>query len=125
MDRKRIVITVLVLWGAALQGLRAQEAMERQEADNPSSATGWYVGLEGGMPFGISTFSSFGADKTRIGYAIGIYGGYRLNPVLSAELSMKWGKTALSARECCAASGYWLGADGTRYYAPVADIMLR
>lgn len=125
MDRKRIVITVLVLWGAALQGLRAQEAMECQEADNPSSATGWYVGLEGGMPFGISTFSSFGADKTRIGYAIGIYGGYRLNPVLSAELSMKWGKTALSARECCAASGYWLGADGTRYYAPVADIMLR
>lgn len=122
MDRKRIVITVLVLWGAALQGLRAQEAMERQEADNPSSATGWYVGLEGGMPFGISTFSSFGADKTRIGYAIGIYGGYRLNPVLSTELSMKWGKTALSARECCAASSYWLGADGTRYYAPVADM---
>lgn len=83
---------------------------------------GWYMGVQGGIPFGISTFSSFGTDKTRAGVSAGVYGGYRFNPVLSAELSMKWGKTVLSARECCAASGYWLGADGTCYYAPVADM---
>lgn len=77
----------------------------------------WYVGVQGGVPFGISTFSSFGADKTRVGGTAGVYGGYRFNPVLSAEISMKWGKTALSAQDCCIGKGYWLGADGVRYNA--------
>ena len=35
----------------------------------------WYVGVEGGIPFGFSTFSSFGHDKTRLGWAAGLYGG--------------------------------------------------
>ncbi len=82
----------------------------------------WYGGIEGGVPFGFSTFSSFGADKTRAGYGIGLYGGYRFTPVLSLELSAKWGRTALSARDCCVEDGYWLGSDGNRYYAPVADM---
>lgn len=82
----------------------------------------WYVGIQGGVPFGVSTFSSFGADKTRAGFAGGLYGGYHFNPVLSAELSMKWGKTALSAQDCCIEKGYWLGADGNRYNAPVTGM---
>lgn len=82
----------------------------------------WYVGVQGGVPFGVSTFSSFGADKTRAGFTDGLYGGYRFNSVLSAELSMKWGKTALSVQDCCIEKGYWLGADGTRYKAPVAGM---
>lgn len=82
----------------------------------------WYAGVQGGVPFGVSTFSSFGADKTRAGFAGGVYGGYRFNPVLSAEVSMKWGKTALSAQDCCIEKGYWLGADGNRYNAPVAEM---
>ena len=102
--------------------MQAQETVERQDAGKPSSATGWYVGIEGGVPFGFSTFSSFGADKTRAGYAFGLFGGYRFNPVLSADFSMKRGKAALSARECCAASGYWLGADGNTYHSPVAGM---
>ena len=44
--------------------------------------TNWYIGIQGGVPFGVSTFSSFGADKTRAGYDIGLYAGYRFNPVL-------------------------------------------
>lgn len=77
----------------------------------------WYIGVQGGMPFGISTFSSFGADKTRAGGMAGVYGGYRFSPLLSAEISMKWGKTTLSAQDCCIGKGYWLGADGVRYNA--------
>lgn len=86
------------------------------------STQGWYVGLEGGVPFGIATFSGFGHDKTRAGYDAGIYGGYRFSPVLSAELTAKWGATSLSARDCCAEGGYWLGSDGNRYRVPVAGM---
>lgn len=76
----------------------------------------WYAGVQAGMPFGVSTFSSFGADKTRFGWEAGIYGGFRFNPIFSLEASLAWGKTSLSAQECC---HYWLGADGMPYYAPV------
>ena len=68
---------------------------------------------------GVSTLSSFGAENTRAGCALGLFGGYRFNPVLSAELSAKWGKTNLSARDCCAENCYWLGTDKMTYHAPV------
>ena len=92
-------------------------------AQTTTESSAWYAGVQGGVPFGVSTFSSFGADKTRAGFAGGVYGGYRFNPVLSAEVSMKWGKTALSAQDCCIEKGYWLGADGARYNAPVAGMV--
>ena len=93
---------------------------QEEKGTEAATATGqWYGGIEGGIPFGFSTFSSFGTDKVRAGYNIGIYGGYRFNPVLSAELTLKWGKTSLSARECCAESGYWLGANGVTYHSAV------
>lgn len=104
-----------ILWLTAVGRTAAQET-------DISSVPGWYGGVEAGVPFALSTFSSFGADKTRAGYAAGVFGGYRFNPVLSAEISMKWGKTTLSARECCLASGYWLGGDGRNYLAPVAGM---
>ncbi len=91
-------------------------------ADTLRVSGGWYGGVEGGVPFGVGVFSSFGADKTRAGYTFGLYGGYRFSHVLSAELSAKWGRTNLSARDCCANSDYWLGSDGVRYYAPVAGM---
>lgn len=81
----------------------------------PPADRGWYMGVQGGIPFGISTFNSFGADKTRAGISAGVYGGYRFNSVLSAEASMKWGRIALSAQNCCIEKGYWLGEDGVRY----------
>ncbi len=83
---------------------------------------GWYAGAEGGMPLGFSTFSSFGHDAFRPGFNAGIFGGYRFNPIFSAELRLKWGWTSMSARDCCAKSDYWLGSDGAQYYAPVLDI---
>ena len=39
--------------------------------DGKTGQQGWYVGVEGGMPFGFSTFSSFGHDKTQLGWAAG------------------------------------------------------
>ena len=80
---------------------------------------GWYVGIEGGMPFGFSTFSSFGHDKTHLGWAAGLYGGYRFNPIFSAELSAKYGEVNMSAQDCCVERNYWLGSDGVRYKAGV------
>lgn len=83
---------------------------------------GWYAGAEAGMPLGFSTFSSFGHDAFRPGFNAGIFGGYRFNPIFSAELRLKWGWTSMSARDCCAQSDYWLGSDGAQYYVPVLDI---
>ena len=87
--------------------------------DGKTISQGWYVGIEGGMPFGFSTFSSFGHDKTHLGWAAGLYGGYRFNPIFSAELSAKYGEMNLSAQDCCVERNYWLGSDGVRYKAGV------
>ena len=109
------MLCVCFLFMAAIP-MSAQEGNTQDTEDNPS----WYIGLQGGVPFGISTFSSFGADKTRAGFDAGLYGGYRFNPVLSLEAQAAWGRVSQSAQDCCA--GYWLGADGNRYEAAVAGM---
>lgn len=87
--------------------------------DGKTISQGWYVGIEGEMPFGFSTFSSFGHDKTHLGWAAGLYGGYRFNSIFSAELSAKYGEMNLSAQDCCVEHNYWLGSDGVLYKAGV------
>ena len=87
--------------------------------DGKTGQQGWYVGVEGGMPFGFSTFSSFGHDKTHLGWAAGLYGGYRFNSIFSAELSAKYGEMNLSAQDCCVERNYWLSSDGVLYKAGV------
>lgn len=87
--------------------------------DGKTISQGWYVGVEGGMPFAFSTFSSFGHDKTHLGWAAGLYGGYRFNSIFSAELSAKYGEVNMSAQDCCVERNYWLGSDGVRYKAGV------
>lgn len=87
--------------------------------DGKTISHGWYVGVEGGMPFGFSTFSSFGHDKTHLGWAAGLYGGYRFNSIFSAELSAKYGEVNMSAQDCCVERNYWLGSDGVLYKAGV------
>ena len=115
---KSALLLFLLIW--TVQELYAQENKEGKSSDIP--ATGWYVGSDGGVPFGFSSFSSFGADKTRAGYDFGLFGGYRFNPVISAELFAKWGQTNLASRGCCADAFYWLGSDGQTYHAPVAGL---
>ena len=81
---------------------------------------GWYAGVSGGMPFGTSAMSSFGADRTTPGWSAGVYGGYRFNPVLSLELQAAWGQLTMNRRDCC--PDYWMGTDGNRYEAAVAGM---
>ena len=111
--RIRLLIAIL----ASVLPLSTMKAEEGKDVLIPSQ--GWYVGIEGGMPFGFSTFSSFGHDKTHLGWAAGLYGGYRFNSIFSAELSAKYGEMNLSAQDCCVERNYWLGSDGVLYKAGV------
>ena len=111
--RIRLLIAIL----ASVLPLSTMKAEEGKNVLAPSH--GWYVGIEGGMPFGFSTFSSFGHDKTHLGWAAGLYGGYRFNSIFSAELSAKYGEMNLSAQDCCVERNYWLGSDGVLYNAGV------
>ena len=111
--RIRFLIAIL----ASVLPLSTMKAEEGKDVLAPSQ--GWYVGVEGGMPFGFSTFSSFGHDKTHLGWAAGLYGGYRFNSIFSAELSAKYGEMNLSAQDCCVERNYWLGSDGMLYNAGV------
>lgn len=117
-------ITKKYLLTAAILSLALLPAMAQEQTESKPTATdkGWFVGVQGGMPFGVSTFSSFGADKTRMGWSSGLYGGYRFNPVLSLEATAKWGEIHLSAKQCCIDQHLWLGADGVLYNAPVLDM---
>ena len=114
--RIRLLIAIL----ASVFPLSTMKAEEGKDVLAPSQ--GWYVGVEGGMPFGFSTFSSFGHDKTHLGWAAGLYGGYRFNSIFSAELSAKYGEMNLSAQDCCVERNYWLGSDGVLYKAGVLDM---
>ena len=111
--RIRLLIAIL----ASVFPLSTMKAEEGKDVLTPSQ--GWYIGIEGGMPFGFSTFSSFGHDKTHLGWAAGLYGGYRFNSIFSAELSAKYGEMNLSAQDCCVERNYWLGSDGVLYNAGV------
>lgn len=112
-----IRIRLLIAKLASVLPLSTMKAEEGKDVLAPSQ--GWYVGVEGGMPFGFSTFSSFGHDKTHLGWAAGLYGGYRFNSIFSAELSAKYGEMNLSAQDCCVERNYWLGSDGVLYKAGV------
>lgn len=111
MKKRNYILLLCILLCAA--PLMAQDAPEN------TKSPGWYAGVQGGVPFGVSTFSSFGFDKTRAGFSRGLYGGYRFNPVLSLEAQAVFGKTGMSQRDCSISGNYWLGSDGVRYYAPV------
>ena len=113
MTQIRLLVAVLV--SILSFSFAKAEASNRNLPDSK----GWYLGVDGGLPFGLSTFSSFGHDKTHMGWAAGIYGGYRFNPIFSAELSARYGEVNLSAQDCCVERNYWLGSDGMLYNASV------
>ena len=47
-----------------------------QKIDNTSiKERKWYGGVQGGPLLGVSTFSSFGADKTHVGWDAGAFAG--------------------------------------------------
>lgn len=117
MNRSTTQIRLLVAVLVSILSFSFAKA-EASDSNLPDSK-GWYLGVDGGLPFGLSTFSSFGHDKTHLGWAAGIYGGYRFNPIFSAELSARYGEVNLSAQDCCVERNYWLGSDGILYKAGV------
>lgn len=117
MNRSTTQIRLLV---AVLVSILPFTFVKAEASDsNLPDSKGWYLGVDGGLSFGLSTFSSFGHDKTHLGWAAGIYGGYRFNPIFSAELSARYGEVNLSAQDCCVERNYWLGSDGMLYKASV------
>lgn len=117
MNRSTTQIRLLVAVLVSILSFSFAKA-EASDSNLPDSK-GWYLGVDGGLPFGLSTFSCFGHDKTHLGWAAGIYGGYRFNPIFSAELSARYGEVNLSAQDCCVERNYWLGSDGILYKAGV------
>ena len=117
MNRSTTQIRLLVAVLVSILSFSFAKA-EASDSNLPDSK-GWYLGMDGGLPFGLSTFSSFGHDKTHLGWAAGIYGGYRFNPIFSAELSARNGEVNLSAPHCGVERNYWLGSDGILYKAGV------
>lgn len=98
-NKKMVVFIALFLAMIHLpSGLKAQNVLSNQSTCKDA---GWYLGVEGGPAFGVGTLSSFGADKTRAGYIVGVFTGYQFNPILSLELNAKWGNLQMSARQCC------------------------
>lgn len=120
MNRSTTQIRLLVAVLVSILSFSFAKA-EASDSNLPDSK-GWYLGVDGGLPFGLSTFSSFGHDKPHLGWAAGIYGGYRFNPIFSAELSARYGEVNLSAQDCCVERNYWLGSDGMLYKASVLGI---
>ncbi len=119
----KMKLKILVFLALAQLIMLSAAAQEKAQDVNPSAdKKGWFIGVQGGVPFGVSTFSSFGAYKTHTGYSAGLYGGYRFNPVLSLEATAKMGQLNLSPQECCANQTFWLGADGIQYNAPVLNM---
>lgn len=114
MKQKRVII-LSFLSLLAVASLSAQTEGKEHTTKNE-----WYVGISADSPFGISTFSSFGKDKTRFGYGGGIFVGHRFNKLFSLELSASLSQIGMSACKCC--TSYWLGADWNRYFAPVAGM---
>ncbi len=116
MKRIQYIFTALLLWLAL--PLMAQDTEHTTHSGTPA----WYVGLQGGVPFGVSTFSAFGHDQVHGGFVGGMLVGYRFHPVVSLEAFAKWGTMALTAQACCVNNHLWLGTDGIRYNVPVLNM---
>ena len=90
-------------------------ALKAQDTDNSGR---WYFGASGGATLGQCTFRSVTTEKSNIGGAVGVFGGYGFNSVFALEGSAGVGSMKLTAQTC---DPFWLSADGINYFAPVID----
>ena len=107
--KKTLVILLTLVLSAPIVSAQEEKPIQKDYT------RGWYVGAQAGMPMAEADFSSFGADKFRPGWTVGIHAGYRFTPVWSLEVSASWGQIFLAAQNCCYERGYFLGADHNRY----------
>ncbi len=80
-----------------------------QTAPEGKTSGRWYIGVDGGVPFGYASFQSIGSEHIHPGLSLGVLGGYRISPLLSAEASARIGWMTMTATECCLASRLRLG----------------
>ncbi|WP_071145152.1 OmpA family protein [Bacteroides ihuae] len=116
MNRKQLIFLSFLLLLSVVTNAQTREIIETQHTTD-----GWYVGMQGGSLFGVNTFTSFAADKSRVGWNLSSFGGYRFNSILSVEAFLQTGKTTLAVRKGDVAANYWLGQDIIRYHTPVID----
>lgn len=83
----------------------------------------WMAGLNVGIPFFWGDMLSVSADKTYVGFAAGIQGGYRISEFLAVSLSLDYAKGKLGARSY--AQDYLLAPDGMTWYVPQQQAMSR
>ena len=80
----------------------------------------WYIGKDGGIPFGISTFSSFGSGHNKLGWSAGMYGGYFFNTAFCVEAYMLTGRVKQTSQSQY--NQFWLGSNGDCYFHKPSDI---
>lgn len=61
-----------------MEEILPEEGETAPKASSPAPSR-WYIGIELGMPFGVSTFTSFDAAG-KAGFEGGVLGGYRISP---------------------------------------------
>lgn len=83
----------------------------------------WMAGLNVGIPFFWGDMLSMSADKTYVGFAAGIQGGYRIYDFFAVSLSLDYAKGKLGARSY--AQDYLLAPDGMTWYVPQQQAMSR
>ena len=101
-------LSVLLLMAATVHARQADSLSTYQEK--------LFMGVRAGMPMAEADFSSFGADRFRPSWSLGINAGYRFTDVLSLELSANWGQLYLGEKGCCLDYQYFLGSDMNRYH---------
>ena len=85
--------------------------------------TRWMAGINVGIPFFWGDMLSMSADKTYVGFAAGIQGGYRISEFFAVSLSLDYAKGKLGARSY--AQDYLLAPDGMTWYVPQQQAMSR
>lgn len=83
----------------------------------------WMAGINVGIPFFWGDMLSMSADKTYVGFAAGIQGGYRISEFFAVSLSLDYTKGKLGARNY--AQDYLLAPDGMTWYVPQQQTMSR
>ncbi len=80
----------------------------------------WYIGKDGGIPFGVSSFSSFGSGPNKVGWSAGMYGGYFFNSAFAVEAYMLTGRVKQTTQSQY--RFFWLSSDGACYFHRPSDV---
>lgn len=110
MSSKLYIVLIILFVG--LSSVTAQTVLK--EKPSFEYYRQWYLGKDAGIPFGVSTFSSFGSGKNHLGWTAGMYGGYHFNGIFSLEAYIVTGKMKQTYRN--EYRFFWVGDNGSLYF---------